>query len=508
MLTAFFAVRRTPRGPAVLAYGALAGLTATLPLAAMLLLNQVVELKAMFVNVTAGMLNLLTFGQGVPNGLVTLFGLGLALGLAGALLHILPAVVRKPLLVALGWVTMSGVLQELIRVTASNVSALADVTKALYAENGLTPGGAAAIFITVSVLNIGWALLRPRLQASVQALPASGQRALLWGGGGLALLALFVVPKALGDIYIAEVLNQVGLYVLMGLGLNIVVGFAGLLDLGYVAFFAIGAYTIGVLTSPDRGGQLVFWFALPLALAVAVLFGFVLGIPVLKIRGDYLAIVTLGFGEIIRLLALSDFLKPFLGGSQGIVGIPKAQVGAIVFGGPLEIYYIILIGCLIAVFIARRLKDSRMGRAWMAIREDEDVAQAMGIDLVWTKLLAFAMGAAFAGASGAIFASKLSTIYPISFKLDISINVLALLIIGGMGSIPGVIVGALALIGLPELLREFEDYRLLVYGATLVLMMQLRPEGLLPSTLRKRELHETLEEPAVIVADVMPAAAD
>ena len=316
------------------------------------------------------------------------------------------------------------------------------------------------------------------------------------------------MPKALGDIYIAEVLNQVGLYVLMGLGLNIVVGFAGLLDLGYVAFFAIGAYTIGVLTSPDRGGQLVFWLALPFALLIAILFGFVLGIPVLKIRGDYLAIVTLGFGEIIRLLAQSDFLKPFLGGSQGILSIPKAQVGAVIFGGPIELYYIILIGCLVGVFIARRLKDSRMGRAWMAIREDEDVAQAMGIDMVWTKLLAFAMGAAFAGASGAIFASKLSAIYPVSFKLDISINVLALLIIGGMGSIPGVIVGALALIGLPELLREFEDYRLLVYGATLVLMMQLRPEGLLPSTLRKRELHETLEEPPVMVADAVPAATD
>ena len=156
MLTAFFAVRRAGRGPAVLGYGALAGLTATLPLAAMLLLNQLVELKAMFVNVTAEMLNLLTFGQGVPNGLVTLLGLGLVLGLAGALLHILPSAVRRPLLVAVGWVTMSGVLQELIRVTASNVTALADVTKALYGENGLTTNGAAAIFIAVSVLDIAW----------------------------------------------------------------------------------------------------------------------------------------------------------------------------------------------------------------------------------------------------------------------------------------------------------------------------------------------------------------
>ncbi|MER3444756.1 MAG: metal-dependent hydrolase, partial [Meiothermus sp.] len=253
-------------------------------------------------------------------------------------------------------------------------------------------------------------------------------------------------------------------------------------------FFAIGAYTVGVLTSPQQGGQLAFWEALPIAIVVAVLFGFILGIPVLKIRGDYLAIVTLGFGEIIRLLALSDFLKPYLGGSQGILNIPKAQLADFKFDDPVKLYYLILLGCVIVAFIAVRLKDSRLGRAWMAIREDEDVAQAMGIDMVWTKLLAFAIGASFAGISGTLFATKLSAIYPHSFKLDISINVLALLIIGGMGSIPGVILGAGLVTALEEWLKDLlpvlfgrsGNYEIIAYGLILVLILMLAPKGLWP----------------------------
>jgi branched-chain amino acid transport system permease protein len=275
--------------------------------------------------------------------------------------------------------------------------------------------------------------------------------------------------------------------------LNIVVGFAGLLDLGYVAFYAIGAYTMGVFTT--AGGELVwaagwnFWQALPVAVAMATLAGIVLGIPVLGMRGDYLAIVTLGFGEIIRILALSDFLKPYIGGSQGIVSIPPAQIGAFAFNNSQKLYYLIVVGILIALFIARRLRDSRIGRSWKALREDEDVAQAMGINLVLTKLLAFATGAAFSGLSGAILASKLGTIYPHSFALLISINVLSVVIVGGLGSIPGVFVGSLILVGLPELLREFAEYRLWIYGALLVVMMQTRPEGFWPEATHRRELH-------------------
>jgi len=274
---------------------------------------------------------------------------------------------------------------------------------------------------------------------------------------------------------------------------------AGLLDLGYVAFFAIGAYTVGVFSSPEVPFQLdfPFWVALPVAVAVAVLAGIFLGIPVLKIRGDYLAIVTLGFGEIIRLLANSDLLKPWLGDGLGLHAIPKPFIGSLELLSPQQLYYLVLAGCLLVLFVSVRLKDSRIGRAWMAIREDEAVASAMGVNLVTTKLLAFAMGALFAGISGAIFATKLTSIYPVSFNILISINVLALLIIGGMGSIPGVIVGALALVGLPELLREFADFRLLIYGAVLVIMMLVRPEGLWPEKARQRELHEQ-EQPLPI----------
>jgi branched-chain amino acid transport system permease protein len=278
----------------------------------------------------------------------------------------------------------------------------------------------------------------------------------------------------------------------MGLGLNIVVGFAGLLDLGYVAFFAIGAYTMGLLTSPGPLGiaQLSFWAALPLVVAMTVLFGILLGVPVLKMRGDYLAIVTLGFGEIIRILALSDFLRPFLGGAQGLMPIPRPAVGPLELAGPQELYYLVVAGCALAIFVSLRLRDGRLGRAWKAVREDEDVAQALGINLVQTKLFAFAIGAAFAGLSGAVFGAKIGSIYPHSFHLLISINALAVIIVGGMGSLPGVIAGALALVGLPELLREFAEYRLLFYGLLLVVMMLYRPEGLWPETTRQRELHE------------------
>ncbi|NWF93522.1 MAG: ABC transporter ATP-binding protein [Syntrophaceae bacterium] len=305
---------------------------------------------------------------------------------------------------------------------------------------------------------------------------------------------LLILPQVLG-LFLSEVFTIVGLYVLLGLGLNIVVGYAGLLDLGYVAFFAIGSYTVAVLTSPELGFfNLSFWEALPFAVVLGVISGVLLGIPVLKMRGDYLAIATLGFGEIIRILVLSDFLRPWLGGAQGIGKIPKASIAGFEFTGPQQIYYLILAGCLLVAFVSLRLRDSRLGRAWMAMREDEDVAQAMGINLVATKLLAFATGAGFSAISGAIFATKLSSVYPHSFNVMISINVLCVIIVGGMGSIPGVVVGAAALVGLPELLREFAEYRLLVYGAVLVAMMLLKPEGLWPEPVRRRELHEDEDE--------------
>jgi len=224
---------------------------------------------------------------------------------------------------------------------------------------------------------------------------------------------------------------------------------------------------------------------------VSTLAGIILGVPVLGMRGDYLAIVTLGFGEIIRLLVSSDWLKPYIGGSNGITRIPKPAIGPLVLDTPGRLYFLIILGCLVVAFVAIRVKDSRLGRAWMALREDEDVAQAMGIDLVRTKLLAFASGAAFSGLAGAIFATMLTSTYPKSFELLVSINILSVIIVGGIGSIPGVVAGALALVGLPELLREFSSYRLWVFGAALVFMMLTRPEGLIPEARRKLELHES-----------------
>lgn len=305
----------------------------------------------------------------------------------------------------------------------------------------------------------------------------------------LATLAalLLLAPLRIGGYY-NHVLGSVGIYVMMGLGLNVVVGFAGLLDLGYVAFYAIGAYTYAFLNSPKYNLSVNFWLALPLVIATAAIGGILLGIPVLRMRGDYLAIVTLGFGEIIRLF-LNNLVK-LTGGPQGILGIRPPSFVGVDFGDPAHFYYLILVGCVVTAFVTKRLDESRVGRAWVAIREDEDVARAMGIDTVKYKLLAFAIGAAFAGLGGAVFSSRQVAIFPADFTLMVSINVLCLIIIGGMGSIPGVIAGSVALIGLPELLREFSDYRLLIFGALLVIMMVFRPEGLIPSVRRSREIHE------------------
>jgi len=209
-------------------------------------------------------------------------------------------------------------------------------------------------------------------------------------------------------------------------------------------------------------------------------------------------VYVMGCGNAAITIFLSDFLKPYLGGSLGIVLIAPATFLSRHLDTPQTLYYLILAGVLLILFISVRLRDSRIGRAWKAIREDEDVAQAMGINLTSTKLLAFATGAAFGGLSGAIFAAKLSTVYPHSFVLLVSINVLSLIIVGGMGSLPGVVVGALILVGMPELLREFSEYRLLIYGALLIFMMLNKPEGFIPEAIHRRELHEA--EPESVAA--------
>ena len=459
-------------------------------LALLVIVGNVINLRKVFINASPLLYKLLAFDQGVETGILLLLGGGSLSGLLAGLLYLAPKLFRQVLIISLGSVVGAGVLQDLLRPTFALWGPLSVINEWLFAANGATIHGAIGLFILIATSFYFWAKKGGAIRFGLRQLPPKGQRALRITSLLLLIMILLALPQILG-LFLSEVLTIVGLYFLLGLGLNIVVGFAGLLDLGYVAFFAIGAYTFAVLTSPELGFfNLSFWGALPFAILIGIVSGVLLGIPVLKMRGDYLAIATLGFGEIIRILVLSDFLRPWLGGAQGIGKIPKASVGSIEFVTPQQIYYLILAGCLLVGFISWRLRDSRLGRAWMAVREDEDVAQAMGINLVAMKLLAFATGAAFSALSGAIFASKLGSVYPHSFNVMISINILCLIIVGGMGSIPGVLVGAIALVGLPELLREFAEYRLLVYGAALVAMMLLRPEGLWPEALRRRELHE------------------
>jgi branched-chain amino acid transport system permease protein len=303
---------------------------------------------------------------------------------------------------------------------------------------------------------------------------------------------------------------------LLALGLNIVVGFAGLLDLGYIAFYAVGAYVYALLASPHFNVHLPFWIILPIGAGIAALFGVLLGAPTLKLRGDYLAIVTLGFGEIIRVF-LNNLSRPvnITNGPQGIARIDPFSVGGFDFSmrenllgldisGPIKYYYLLLAMTAVVIVVNIRLQNSRIGRAWEAIREDEIAARAMGINTRNMKLLAFAMGASFGGVSGGIFAATQGFISPESFVLVESIMVLSMVVLGGMGNVFGVILGALLLSFVPEVLRytvepvqralfgrmliEPEVIRMLLFGLALVLMMLYRPAGILPSALRKREL--------------------
>jgi branched-chain amino acid transport system permease protein len=345
-----------------------------------------------------------------------------------------------------------------------------------------------------------------------------------WAGLALIAVALALLPFAaalVGQAWV-RILNFAMIYTMLALGLNIVVGFAGLLDLGYIAFYAVGAYVYALLASPHFGIHLPFWVILPLGAALACIFGVLLGAPTLKLRGDYLAIVTLGFGEIIRIF-LNNLNAPvnISNGPQGINlidpfrinGLSLARADTILgiqFSGPEKYYYVLLLVTLGVIVVNFRLQNSRLGRAWEAIREDEVAAKAMGINTRNVKLLAFAMGASFGGIAGAIFSATQQFVSPESFGLFESVIVLSMVVLGGMGNIPGVILGAIMLTMLPEVLRytmeplqlalfgrvllDAETVRLLVFGLALVAIMLYRPAGLWPSAVRKREL----ETPKVV----------
>ncbi len=277
--------------------------------------------------------------------------------------------------------------------------------------------------------------------------------------------------------YQTNIMTTALIYVVLGLGLNIVVGLAGLLDLGYVAFYAVGAYSYALLNYHFGIG---FWVALPIGAALGATFGILLGFPVLRLRGDYLAIVTLGFGEIIRLIL--ENWNEFSFGPSGIANIPRPGFFGIRMSletATVYIYFLMIAMTLFTIFVVNRLQNSRIGRAWIALREDEIACQAMGIDKTRTKLTAFALGATWAGMVGVIFAAKTTFINPASFTFLESAIILSIVVLGGMGSIIGVIIGAFILILLPEYLRAFSDYRMLMFGAIMVIMMVFRPQGII-----------------------------
>lgn len=298
----------------------------------------------------------------------------------------------------------------------------------------------------------------------------------------LVAALLFFLPRQWGS-YWNYIIGTVGIYVILGLGLNIIVGLAGQLVLGYVAFFAIGAYSAALLTATQPHNlHWNFWIVLVVAIILSAITGILLGLPILRLRGDYLAIVTLGFGEIIRIMLRSDLLTPFTAGPKGVRDIGGPTLLGRAFRSDVDFMYLIILAVLLIIFITNRLQNSRAGRSWVAIREDEVAARATGINTFQSKLLALAIGAAFAGLGGALFASRNQFTGPEDHTIMVSINVLALVIVGGMGSIPGIILGAFALKGLPEILRELDIYRLMFFGALLVVMMILRPEGLWPAS--------------------------
>ena len=458
------------------------------------------NLRDPLVNWSPKLFRFLTYENGMGFGAVAWIVTGAVLGLVGASFHIMPRVVRRfTTFVVLGLISLS-ILESVID-DLSEGFRLEWLDEFMFAKKGgLTLTSTIVIGAVIGVLSL---VADGRMKAATERYRnlegVERQKTSIVLFVVVAVLCI-VLPMFLGKI-VNELLANVGLFLLLALGLNIVVGLAGLLDLGYVAFFAVGGYTTAVLTSPNSpwfAPELHFGFALIFVVIFATITGLVIGAPVIRMRGDYLAIVTLGFGEIIRLLFMSDWLGPYFGGAQGVTNIPGVDLGFATVKGtdPRSVFYLVLFFCAIAIYVSWRLQASRLGRAWMAIREDEQVAEAMGINTVSSKLMAFVVGAVLASFSGAVLAAKVGSVFPTSFMILVSIIILVVVIVGGMGNIAGVMVGSFVLIGVlggpkqPGLLQEFQNFKLLIYGLLLVFMMLKRPEGLVPSARRSRELHQ------------------
>jgi len=546
------------KGPHNLIGGAVAGVVGGAMMGAYLLLIDAFDVRGILLNVTPDLVKIIGFEQSVIVGAAILVALGGVLGAAGGGFHLLSDLWRRSVTSAFVWILIIGFVELVLGNVFKGVG-LRFLDDLVYSGNrGVTAGAAVVIAGSVIFLHIRFAGKASAARQRYLALPEAKRRSTGFIVATSMMAVGLVIPSVFGP-FLNEVLATVGLFMLMALGLNIVVGFAGLLDLGYVAFFAVGAYTAAVFTSPltpgDFSPELAFFSALPFVIIMAVIAGIIVGTPVIRMRGDYLAIVTLAFGEIARLVFQADWLKGTFGGAQGILRIGEGQivtlfgyvlvaVGVVVsligflrwrsaradqddssakvagvwigFGtvatvvGLLfpgfaswtvtgidseAVFRLVLIFVALAAFVSWRLQDSRIGRAWMAMREDEQVAETMGINVVTSKLLAFVIGAILAAVGGALFAVKIGTIFPSSFKIIQSIIILVVVIVGGIGSLRGVAVGALVLIGVlggptqPGMLREFQEFKLLIYGVLLVYMMLQRPEGLVPSARRSQELH-------------------
>ncbi len=525
----YVGARRAPRGPLNAIVGAaVSGLMAGAVLSLLLIIGPALGLRDYLPNAGPDLYNLISGadllgvenardmwrGDAFPTTLWFPALVAMSVGTLGGLLALLPRHLRNLIILVLGAIIVMGMFASIIRSPMLQHEISSGAARELFSSSGLRMPGAFLVASLVTLAYIAWVIFRPHERW--RALPPETRRdkRLTVPFGAMVLVVVLLLPLGFTG-FVPAVIALIALYALMGLGLNITLGMAGLLDLGFVAFFAVGAYTTALLTSTGELGiaHWNFFFAIPFAMLVAMGFGILLGLPILNIRGDYLAIATLGFGEIIAILARSDLLKDYIGGPRGILNVPKPldSLGISIppdhwLAGPNQIYYISLICILVIAFIAIRLRDSRLGRAWVAIREDEDVAEALGINLVQTKSLAYMLGAAFAGLGGAIFVALYGSIISSSINLNVSILVVTIITIGGMGSIPGVILGALVIIGLPELFREFAEYRFLFYGIALILVMHWRPEGLLPSRTGRRELHDD-ERPMEGDEPTLPAAA-
>ncbi|MEE8375312.1 MAG: hypothetical protein V3S26_03205 [Acidimicrobiia bacterium] len=456
------------------------------------------QLRDTFPNLSPKMVELITLGYGTGAAFVVLPVASGLLAAIGASVAWLPRKLYKASLVGISTVLITSVFDAVIDDFFDWLPAIPDF---LYAPiSGLTVVSAIVVFVLSATLSFVLSgrdtSIRERLTTSASGTGKRNQMILI----GLIGIAIIVLPQFLGGI-LNELFTNVGFFLIMALGLNVVVGYAGLLDLGYVAFFAVGAYTMAILTSPLSpffSPEWSWWLAFPFVLIVATIAGLLVGTPVLRMRGDYLAIVTLGFGEIVRITLLSDWLAPLFGGAQGIRQIPGIQVAGTEVSAitPELMIYAMMAFVFIAAYISWRIEDSRVGRAWAAMREDEDVAEAVGVDTVKAKLMAFITGAIIASFAGALFAAKVGSVFASSFQIVTSIIILVIVIVGGMGNIAGVAVGALILVGIlggpnqPGLLQEFGQFKLLLYGALLVYMMLKRPEGILPSKRRQQELHQ------------------